>query len=68
MLIFLNGAEYSLGQPCTVAELLRLLDLAGKRVAVELNREIVPRSRYAEARLHDGDRLEIVHAIGGGRP
>jgi sulfur carrier protein len=50
----------------TVAELVATLGLAGKRIAVERNGEIVPRSRYAETPLASGDRLEIVGAIGGG--
>ncbi len=40
--------------------------MKGDRVAVELNREIVPRARWAETPLHDGDQLEIVHFVGGG--
>ncbi len=50
----------------TVADLLVLLQLAGRRVAVELNLDIVPRSAHAEHRLQPGDRVEVVHAIGGG--
>ncbi|HET8584173.1 MAG TPA: sulfur carrier protein ThiS [Casimicrobiaceae bacterium] len=50
----------------TVAELVATLGLAGKRIAIERNGEIVPRSRYAETPLALGDRLEIVGAIGGG--
>ncbi len=49
-----------------VARLLEALELSGKRVAVEKNGEIVPRSRYAQTRLADGDALEIVVAVGGG--
>lgn len=50
----------------TVAELVTALGLVGKRIAVERNGEIVPRSRYAETRIASGDRLEIVGAVGGG--
>ena len=50
----------------TVADLIRELALTGKRIAVERNGEIVPKSRYAEARLAAGDRLEIIGAVGGG--
>ncbi|MDX9707779.1 MAG: sulfur carrier protein ThiS [Azospira sp.] len=50
----------------TVAELLERLDLAGKRIAVEQNGEIVPKSLHGKTRLADGDRLEIVVAVGGG--
>jgi len=55
-----------LGAPVTVAALLAELGMAGKRVAVEVNREIVPRSRHAEHHLNDNDRVEVVVAIGGG--
>jgi len=50
----------------TVAELVRALALEGKRIAVEKNGAIVPKSRYAETPLADGDTLEIVRAVGGG--
>ena len=50
----------------TVAELVAALGLAGKRIAVERNGEIVPRSSFGEARLADGDRIEVVIAVGGG--
>lgn len=50
----------------TVADLVESLNLAGKRIAVERNGEIVPRSRYAQTPLARGDRLEIVGAVGGG--
>ena len=50
----------------TVAKLVAALGLVGKRIAVERNGEIVPRSRYAETRIASGDRLEIVGAVGGG--
>lgn len=66
MNIHVNGHAQSLAEPCTVAGLLDVLGLAGRRVAVERNGEIVPRGRYAETLLADGDRIEIVHAIGGG--
>ncbi|SDS74098.1 sulfur carrier protein [Halopseudomonas sabulinigri] len=66
MQIQLNGEPYSLTQAITLAELVERLGLAGKRLAIELNLEIVPRSQHAETPLNDGDRVEIVHAIGGG--
>ena len=49
-----------------VAELVDKLGLTGKRLAIECNGEIVPRSRFAETPLRDGDKLEIVGAVGGG--
>jgi sulfur carrier protein len=61
-----NGQERVLAAPVTVAALLDELGMAGKRVAVEVNREIVPRSRHGEFRLSDSDRVEVVFAIGGG--
>lgn len=50
----------------TVASLVIALDLVGKRLAIERNGEIVPRSQFAEVRLQEGDKLEIVGAVGGG--
>lgn len=61
-----NGESRRLGADASVSQLLESLELAGKRVAVEKNGEIVPRSRYAQTVLADGDRLEIVVAVGGG--
>ncbi|MFN3842478.1 MAG: sulfur carrier protein ThiS [Rehaibacterium terrae] len=66
MQIVLNGQAREWPAAPTIAELLASEGLAERRVAVEVNREIVPRSRHAEYRLADGDRVEIVHAIGGG--
>lgn len=62
----INGAVEQLPQPMTVADLLAARQLAGKRVAVERNGEIVPRSQHAETWLAAGDRIEIVVAVGGG--
>jgi sulfur carrier protein len=62
----INGEPRRFSAPVDVARLLKALELAGKKVAVERNGEIVPRSRYAETELADGDRLEIVVAVGGG--
>ena len=61
-----NGAPREFAAPLTFAQFLDELALAGKRLAVERNGEIVPRSRFAEARLADGDRIEVVVAVGGG--
>jgi thiamine biosynthesis protein ThiS len=66
MNIILNGEPRRLDEELTLVGLIAHLDLAGKRLAVEVNEEIVPRSRYCEHRLREGDRVEIVHAIGGG--
>jgi sulfur carrier protein len=61
-----NGSERSIAPGTNVALLLELLELAGKRVAVERNGEIVPRSQFGETPLEQGDQLEIVVAVGGG--
>jgi len=66
MKILLNGHEKTLDAPVSVASLLRELGLAEKRVAVEVNREIVPRSQHAACALRDNDHVEVVVAIGGG--
>ncbi|HWT15845.1 MAG TPA: sulfur carrier protein ThiS [Patescibacteria group bacterium] len=66
MNILLNGAAQALREGADVAELLKVAGLAEKRVAVEVNLEIVPRSQHATRVLREGDRVEIVHAIGGG--
>ena len=64
--ITLNGNPREFPAPLTFVQLLDELALAGRRLAVERNGEIVPRSRYADARLADGDRIEVVIAVGGG--
>jgi sulfur carrier protein len=66
MQITLNGNPKMLGNATTVAQLLAELDLAGKRVAVEVNCEIVPRSEHDRFTLNEKDRVEVVQAIGGG--
>ncbi len=66
MRIQLNGESYELPDGDTVAALLNRLDLTGRRVAVELNLDIVPRSQHASTALNEGDQIEVVHAIGGG--
>jgi sulfur carrier protein len=64
--ITLNGAPREFPAAPTFAQLLDDLELAGKRLAVERNGEIVPRSSFGDARLADGDRIEVVIAVGGG--
>ncbi len=66
MQIELNGESRDIPGDTDVAGLLALLGLADRRVAVEINREIVPRSDHAGRRLRAGDRVEVVQAIGGG--
>ena len=64
--LFVNGNPQTLTPPCTVADLLETLDIRGRRVAVAVNRDVVFRSRYKESELADGDRIEILEAVGGG--
>ena len=64
--LVINGETRSFPAPLTLSQLIESQDLAGKRIAVERNGEIVPRSRHASTPLASGDRLEIVVAVGGG--
>jgi len=66
MKIILNGEEKALDNPVTVSQLLVELGMDRKRVAVEVNLEIVPRSEHGQFQLKDADRIEVVQAIGGG--
>ena len=66
MRIQLNGEPFELPDNQSVADLLVRLDLTGRRVAVELNQDIVPRSQHNSTKLAEGDQVEVVHAIGGG--
>ena len=65
-MLHINGQARQFPEPMNLAELLERLELTGKRVAVEKNGEIVPRSLHAASSVNDGDRLEIVVAVGGG--
>jgi thiamine biosynthesis protein ThiS len=64
--LFVNGDPQRLESPCNVADLLESLDMSGQRVAVAVNRNVVVRTRYAEVLLAEGDRIEILEAVGGG--
>ncbi|ADL54442.1 sulfur carrier protein ThiS [Gallionella capsiferriformans] len=64
--VFVNGAERQLNDNCSIAELIEALGYTGRRIALEKNGDIVPRSRYADSTLNEGDKLEIVVAVGGG--
>ncbi|NOY63427.1 MAG: sulfur carrier protein ThiS [Gammaproteobacteria bacterium] len=66
MEIMVNGESREVADDLNVDALLEMLDLVGKRLAVEVNLEIIPRSTFAKHRFNAGDRIEIVHAIGGG--
>lgn len=64
--IVVNGDDCELHDGASVADLLARLELAGRRVAVAINRDVVPRSTHATHRLAPGDRVEILEAVGGG--
>jgi sulfur carrier protein len=64
--VSVNGRSREVPAGATLADLVRALDLEGKRIAVEVNGEVVPRSRHAATPLAAGDRVEIVGAVGGG--
>jgi sulfur carrier protein len=66
MKLIINGEEKAFESAANVADLITQLALKGDRIAVELNHDIVPRTNWNSATLHDGDRLEIVHFVGGG--
>ena len=66
MEVIVNGEPRQLPDDLSASELIEQLGLSNKRLAMEVNLEIVPRSQLAERRFKPGDRVEIVHAIGGG--
>ena len=64
--LHINGAPHTFTAPLSVEQLVAHLGYSGKRIAIERNGEIVPRGRHGEVSLAEGDRLEIVVAVGGG--
>jgi sulfur carrier protein len=66
MQILLNGNPHDCADDTTLAQLLADHGYAQRRVAVEINRQIIPRSEHASTRLRPADHVEIVHAMGGG--
>ena len=64
--LYVNGEQKIVDGVRSLAQLVEHLGMKGDRVAVELNREIVRREQWVETELHEGDRLEIVHFVGGG--
>lgn len=66
MNVTLNGQTHDIAEQLTLDQLLESKGFGNQRVAVEINRQIIPRSRYNLQALSDGDKIEIVHAIGGG--
>jgi thiamine biosynthesis protein ThiS len=66
MIIVLNGEERECREGLTLGDLVAELGLGARRIAVEVNRDIIPRDEYAQCRLQPGDEIEIVHFVGGG--
>jgi sulfur carrier protein len=66
MLVTLNGKPRDIPDEATVAEVLERLELNLRQVAVEVNRQLIPREEHAQTPLHEGDHLEIVTLVGGG--
>ena len=66
MQVIINGDTQVVDGGITIAALIEQTGLQGKRIAVEVNESIIPKSRHAEIRISEGDKIEIIHAIGGG--
>ena len=66
MRLVINGEERQTDSSGNVEELLKELDITAPHIAVAINLEVIPRSRYADTPLKEGDKIEIVHAVGGG--
>ncbi|MEW5757222.1 MAG: sulfur carrier protein ThiS [Pseudomonadota bacterium] len=66
MKIFVNGEAREVPAGYTAAQLITDMGIAGRRIAMEVNRDILPRSAYATHTFSGGDKIEVVHAIGGG--
>ena len=66
MKLLINGEDREFNSPLSLSSLVEQLGMKTDRVAIELNRNIVARERWAETNLNEGDRLEIVHFVGGG--
>ena len=66
IVVVVNGKKHELNRPATALDLLEGLELDPRAVAVELNKTIIKRATLAEIQLSDGDRVELVHFVGGG--
>ncbi|HEV7733636.1 MAG TPA: sulfur carrier protein ThiS [Candidatus Binatia bacterium] len=66
MQVTVNDEPHALSEGATVADLVTALGLGPRRIAVEVNRAVVPRAEYAHTTLHDGDVVEVIHFVGGG--
>lgn len=67
MEITVNGEIKTVPDQCSAQQLVEILEISHGRIAMEVNREIVPRSTYEEHQLQPGDQVEVVHAVGGGQ-
>jgi thiamine biosynthesis protein ThiS len=68
MTLTINGESREYSSACTLTALIEQLGMKADRLAIELNRQIVPRNQWEQTALKDGDKLEIVHFVGGGSP
>ncbi len=66
MQIIINGEEKEINSDISIDKLIEVLNIDSKKIAIECNLEIIPRSEYSTTIISDGDKLEIVHFIGGG--
>lgn len=66
MKIIVNGQTMTVSENLTAIELLEELGMAGKKLALEINEEIIPRSSFTDHKINKADKIEIIHAIGGG--
>ncbi len=66
MQVTINGEPQEIAENCNAAMLVELLNMQNDKIAMEVNKEIVPRSQYETFKLSEGDQIEIVRAIGGG--
>lgn len=66
MRLIINGEEQDVGEARTVAQLIEQMGLGGAAVAVEVNREVIPRKQHADTTLNEGDVIEMVTLVGGG--
>tara|TARA_R110002096_G_scaffold363857_4_gene556963 strand:+ start:1091 stop:1291 length:201 start_codon:yes stop_codon:yes gene_type:complete len=66
MQIVLNGQARQVEEQCSITEILALLELKNQKIAVEVNREVIPRAKHNSFVLSSGDQVEIIQAVGGG--
>lgn len=66
MNITVNGSQHNCPQQANISQLLELLEMRDKRIALEINKEIIPKAEYDSHTLNEGDNIEIIQAIGGG--